>query len=273
MKLRERLVAGIVGVATSPVRIPPLGRLARGDLAPLRIRSADGTMLHADVFSPRAPCRGTAILAHGYRDGRAQLTFLVAPLALRGYRVVAFDFRGHGRSDRARLTIGAREADDVRAVMQTVRGMQGCGDVAFLGYSMGASAYLLSGVEADRAVLDSPYDTLEEALSARVRLLGFSDASARTLASEGAMHMGVQLAHARPIDFVAGLTRPTLFVFGRRDRWVDEAARADFARKLPAAGAIRVVRGGHKGHFSAQWRREVVDFLAPEPGHISQTTE
>jgi pimeloyl-ACP methyl ester carboxylesterase len=259
-RLRDRLVAGVVDAATAPVR---RFSFPRGGAEPLRLRSADGTALHADVYAPRAEPRGTVVLAHGYRDGRGQLAFLARPLLARGQRVIALDFRGHGRSEGARVTIGAREADDVRAVLAAARGIEGeRGRVAFLGYSMGASAYLLSGIEADVAVLDSPYDTLEGAVAARVRRLGLPETVARAIAVEGSRRTGVEMASARPIDAVAGLARPTLFVFARHDPWIGAATREAFARALPASASLRVVPGGHKLHFGPGWRAAVVEFLA-----------
>ena len=177
--------------------------------------------------------------------------------------MVALDFRAHGRSEGARVTIGAHEAEDVRAVLAVARGLERDGGrVAFLGYSMGASAYLLSRVEADVAVLDSPYDTLEGAVTARVRRFGLPDTLATTIATEGARRLGVALDDARPIDHVAQLTRPTLFVFARHDPWIGAATRSAFARALPPSASLRVVPGGHKLHFGPRWRGTVVDFLA-----------
>jgi alpha-beta hydrolase superfamily lysophospholipase len=262
-RLRDRLLGRVVDAATAPVRRLSFPRL-RDRIEPLRVESTDGTALHADVYAPRADPRGTVVLAHGYRDGRGQLAFLARPLVARGYRVVALDFRAHGRSEGARVTIGAREADDVRSVLATVRTLEGGrGRVAFLGYSMGASAYLLSGVEADVAVLDSPYDTLEGAVSARVRRLGLPATIATALAAEGSRRVGVELASARPIDTVPRLTRPTLFVFARHDPWIGAATRDAFEQALPPCASLRVVAGGHRLHFGPGWRAAVVDFLAP----------
>ncbi len=250
----------MVEAATSPVRRLAFPRL-RDRAAPLRITSEDGTALHADVYAPREAARGTVVLAHGYRDGRGQLAFLARPLAAHGYRVVAIDFRGHGSSGGRRVTIGAREAGDVRSVLATVRAMER-GRVAFLGYSMGASAYLLSGVEADFAVLDSPYDTLERAVAARVRRLGLPRSVATALASEGARRTGIDFSGVRPIDAASRLTRPTLFVFARHDPWIGAETREAYARALPACAQLRVVPGGHRLHFAPSWRKTVVDFLA-----------
>ena len=63
---------------------------------PLPIVSADGTALHGETFGPSdAP---TIVLAHGWTE---QLGFwgpVIDVLLRRGYRVVAYDLRGHGRS-------------------------------------------------------------------------------------------------------------------------------------------------------------------------------
>jgi pimeloyl-ACP methyl ester carboxylesterase len=273
-ELGRRLVAGVMEVATTPLgrfatfrrsfrRDGTRGGTAGGDrIEELQILSADGTALHADMYTPRGEPEGTVVLAHGYRNGRGQLAFLAEPLLARGQRVIALDFRGHGRSGGTRVTIGAREADDVRAVLEVARRIEGeRGRVAFLGFSMGASAYLLSGVEADVAVLDSPYDTLEGAVSARVRRLGLPDTVTTALAAEGSRQIGVEFASTRPIDNAARLKSPTLFVFALQDPWIDGATRDAFARVLPACAELQVVPGGHRRHFGPSWHAAVVEFL------------
>jgi pimeloyl-ACP methyl ester carboxylesterase len=262
--LRDRLVGGVVELATAPVR--RRARLnARAGAEAIEVASADGTSLHADVYTPRGEVRGTVVLAHGYRDGRGQLAFLAPPLLARGQRVVALDFRAHGRSGGAQITIGAREADDVRAIVAAARGMvTSSGKVAFLGYSMGASAYLMSGLETDRAVLDSPYDTLEGAVAARVRRFGLPSLFATALAAEGSRRIGIEFARARPIDRVPSLTKPTLFLFARHDPWINEATRRTFAHALPACAGMKVVPGGHRLHFGPGWQAAVVAFLTGE---------
>ncbi|HEY3726962.1 MAG TPA: alpha/beta fold hydrolase [Solirubrobacteraceae bacterium] len=71
----------------------------RLDGRPLTVRSADGTKLHAEVFGPEIG--DTVVLAHGWTE---QLSFwgpVIGRLADRGLRAVAYDLRGHGRSDPA----------------------------------------------------------------------------------------------------------------------------------------------------------------------------
>jgi len=83
----------------------------------LDVRTSDGWSLRADVWSPAGASRGVAVLAHAlmarrtefYRNQPASLTgFLVG----RGWRVVAFDFRGHGESRPAAHEGGVFGYDD-----------------------------------------------------------------------------------------------------------------------------------------------------------------
>jgi pimeloyl-ACP methyl ester carboxylesterase len=61
----------------------------------VEVRSADGTRLHTEVFGPSDGY--PIVLAHGITCAIRAWTYQIAELA-RGYRVIAFDHRGHGRS-------------------------------------------------------------------------------------------------------------------------------------------------------------------------------
>ncbi len=74
------------------LREPPHGRA-------LSIRSPDGTRLHAEVFGPEDG--QTVVLAHGWTETIAYWVYVIRELTERGFRVVAFDLRGHGDSEPA----------------------------------------------------------------------------------------------------------------------------------------------------------------------------
>jgi pimeloyl-ACP methyl ester carboxylesterase len=91
---------------------PPAGR-------PLSIPSFDGTVLHAEVFGPDdAP---TVVLAHGWTCALRFWCYQTRDLADE-FRVVAYDQRGHGRSERARNRDYSIDAygDDLAAVLEAV---------------------------------------------------------------------------------------------------------------------------------------------------------
>jgi pimeloyl-ACP methyl ester carboxylesterase len=63
---------------------------------PVEVRSCDGVRLHTEVFGPEDGY--PIVLAHGITCAIRVWAHQIADLA-RDYRVIAFDHRGHGRSD------------------------------------------------------------------------------------------------------------------------------------------------------------------------------
>jgi len=120
-------------IATDPentrLRSPAAGRA-------LTITSADGTRLHAEAFG----CEGgpSVVLAHGWTESLMFWTYVIEQLGRKGFRVVAYDLRGHGASGRA---VGddysvARFGEDVEAVLA---GTVPAGERATVaGHSLGA---------------------------------------------------------------------------------------------------------------------------------------
>jgi pimeloyl-ACP methyl ester carboxylesterase len=74
------------------LREPPRGR-------PLEIESTDGTILHAEVFGPDSG--PTIVLAHGWTESLTFWTYVIRELSPQGFRLVAYDLRGHGASGTA----------------------------------------------------------------------------------------------------------------------------------------------------------------------------
>jgi pimeloyl-ACP methyl ester carboxylesterase len=107
---------------------PPHGR-------PMAVRSADGTMLRAEVFGREdAP---TIVLAHGWTEAIRLWTFQIRSLS-KNFRVVAYDQRGHGRSGTARGDdySMARLGEDLEAILDAC---VPAGERAVVaGHSMGA---------------------------------------------------------------------------------------------------------------------------------------
>jgi pimeloyl-ACP methyl ester carboxylesterase len=98
--------------ANARLRAPRRGRSSTA-------RSADGTALHVEVFGEED--RPAIVLAHGWTEQLIYWTLVIDNLLLRGFRVVAYDLRGHGGSDAA---VGGdysleRFGEDLEAVLST----------------------------------------------------------------------------------------------------------------------------------------------------------
>jgi len=82
-----------------------------------RVRSADGTLLHSEVFGPEDG--ESVVLAHGWTEARRFWTYVIRGLEGKGLRVVAYDLRGHGDSEPARDGNHAirRFGEDLEAIL------------------------------------------------------------------------------------------------------------------------------------------------------------
>jgi pimeloyl-ACP methyl ester carboxylesterase len=177
--------------------------------------AADGTRLHV---IERGPAGGDVVLAvHGFASS-AESNWITAgwerPLTDAGYRLVAFDLRGHGSSDRPadpeayRLTT---LADDALAVLDAV----GADRAHWLGYSLGSRI----GLEVARRAPDrlrtlnlggtSAADPTPERLVTMAETLGLDDPALRAFAT------GVS-ADAPPFPDVP-FDIPTLIAVGSAD--------------------------------------------------------
>lgn len=86
MSARQSPLGG--AAAELPATLPPSRTVT--------VRSADGTRLHTQVFGP--PDGYPIVLTHGIVCAIRAWAYQIADLAT-DYRVIAFDHRGHGRSD------------------------------------------------------------------------------------------------------------------------------------------------------------------------------
>jgi predicted alpha/beta hydrolase len=127
----------------------------------LEIRTADGTTLQAVVEEPAdggAPI-GTFVLAHAMFARKSTFARGVsALLTARGYRTVAFDFRGHGgsRPPKGREDFGYDDLvrSDVPAVVECARARAEDVPVLVLGHSLGGHVALASAASG-RADIDA----------------------------------------------------------------------------------------------------------------------
>lgn len=179
------LIPGLLGTAYCGISLVSAEVLTRSHLPPpprfMRIdphevgpnptawstRTTDGLTLRGWYY-PTEGRRRLIVLVHGLRGSWYEMAGIGRGLRRRGYDVLMFDFRGHGRSDRSRITMGRRERNDLRAALAWAKWQGFSPDrIGWIGFSMGASTVLMEGAENPdirAAVLDSPFGNLPEVL-------------------------------------------------------------------------------------------------------------
>lgn len=179
------------------------------------------------------------LLVHGWGSHAGRMTAFVDPLLERGYRVVAPDLPGHGRSAGRRTDIF--ELRDALLALRARVGRDGAG--AVVAHSLGVLAYLTAaraGLETGALVLVSPaihLDALVDTFEARV---GLAPAATTGLAARLEQFVGA--------DFYDGLLEsaaPALVIHDRDDDEIPHRAGRAAAAALPRGRLLTTEGLGH----------------------------
>jgi lysophospholipase len=126
----------------------------------LHLQSRDGTKLFARHYAASGPSKGKVLVNHGYGDHSGRYVGLLSALADAGFDALAYDMRGHGRSEGSRALILSFDeyVDDCRAAHHA---LGGGAPVVVFGHSVGADVvthFVARDTSAARTlILGSPY--------------------------------------------------------------------------------------------------------------------
>lgn len=257
-----------------PVRTEP--RFLPGDcdlpFEEVRIDGPRGTL--AGWFVP-ALNGCTLICCHGIHDNRGQWVRQIAALRARsGYGALMFDFAGHGASDDSLVTYGAREVEDVAAVVEYLRsrGDVDMSRVGILGYSLGAITAVLAAAEQPElraVVIESGFaDVQHDVERLFTHFTGLPPVPfVPLIIGIGQLISGAHLAGLRPARVIGKISpRAVLVIADLEDALVDEPY--DGEQLYTHAGEPKqlwqVPGAPHVGAFDAtpdEWVRRVGEFL------------
>lgn len=238
------------------------------------ISATDGMRLAQRRWEPANPSRGTVLIVHGLGEHCGRYEQVAAFLTARGWRVAAYDLRGHGRSEGRRGAV--RHADDhlndLAVMIDQVRAEQAAtraGErkpLLLLGHSMGGAFAAQCVVRALRPIngliLSSP--ALDPGLTSSQRMqLAIGSALVPWLALSNQLDVNAlshdaavvdayqrdPLVHDRVtprlaraivdagrevIDAAPQWHVPTLLLWAGADRNVSPAGSARFAARAPS---------------------------------------
>ena len=185
------------------------------------------------------------VLLHGNNEDSSYFVHQIEHLS-RGFRVIALDTRGHGRSPRGRapFTLG-QFASDLAAFMDE----RGIDAAHLLGFSDGGNIALLFALAHPQRVKSLvlnganlyPEGIVEEVRLEDRRALARAVA-ANDVRSQEMLRLMIDEPHIDPAD-LARLNMPTLVVAGTNDMIADEHTRL-IARSVTGA-KLSIVEGSH----------------------------
>jgi pimeloyl-ACP methyl ester carboxylesterase len=199
-------------------------------------------------FVPAADSEQAVILVHGFGlggcrtcDFKERFTEFAAQLQARGFNVLMFDLRGHGRSADARYTFGLREQRDVLGAVDYLlaRGFAP-GRIGVLGASMGGAASILATADEPAIgalVADSAFADLDYLLQREFpRRSGLPAWILPGVYLMGQIVTGENVSAARPEQAIGRIApRPVLIIHGDADELVPVEHSARLAANAPDA--------------------------------------
>jgi uncharacterized protein len=245
----------------------------------VRFTTDDGVTLSGWLVPARRETRAVVILMHGFSWNRLGELSAFVPWLRERYHVLQFDFRGHGTSGDADITLGTAERHDVAAAVRLLED-RGLGPIALMGMSMGAAVAILAAPDLPVAALvaDAPYAELHHPIANRMREWHYPLAwlGSRLIVAAASIRARTRLLS--PIDRVADVSpRALLIIAPREDRLIDhsQALRLYAAAREPKE--LYVVAGaGHPEAYAfgaADYEARVLAFLARNldgAGHRSE---
>ncbi len=179
---------------------------------------------------------------HGWGGHAGQFDALGDRLVRAGFRVVALDMPGHGRSG-GTLTSLLHFADALLIAQKLI------GPIAVLvTHSLGGGAAALAlsrGLRVDRTVLISPFARFDAFLELFARIHRLSARTQAGLVHDGEKWLGSPFAEITPIHLAPRISARALVIHSDDDRVIALGESRDLAAAWPGAEHVTVSKLGH----------------------------
>jgi alpha-beta hydrolase superfamily lysophospholipase len=214
------------------------------------VTTRDGVTLRGWLFPTASTPKGLIVYLHGKDENRSFGARIAGRYVPKGYEVLAFDLRAHGRSGGWLTTYGAREVGDLAQALDTVPAEP----VILIGKSLGAAIALQAAASDNR-------------VRGVVAVASFADLETRVKEAAGRLDvapsfdwLGTKAFRVQDISPREAATRirvPVLLVHGTRDTVTSFHHSQDIFDALE--GDKRLLKVDGAGHGSVMYRPVVWD--------------
>jgi len=234
----------------------------------VRFTTDDGVTLSGWLVPAARETRAAVVLMHGFSWHRLPWLAGFVPWLQRRYNVLQFDFRGHGGSDDALISLGTLEQRDVAAAVRFLEG-RGLGPIALMGISMGGSVAIMAAPDLPVAavVADAAYAELRNPIANRLRASGYPMTRIGSGLVLAAASLRARVRLRSPIHRVSQIApRALLLISPGEDRLVSPHQSQRMFRAAGEPKELFVVPGAAHAEAHATdpagYERRVLDFLA-----------
>lgn len=230
-----------------------------------------------DGFDMRGgdPDGPVVVFTHGWSDSRYGGLTWAGQMAPFTSRIVVYDLRGHGDSPVRCSRLGAREVDDLLAVIEQLD-LDGQAisstrqPLVLWGHSLGAMVTLAAAAQADRhrvdaVVVDGVVANFAQAVSGRLRWMRLPGWLLTPLAMGIFAAWDVNAVRLRATTAAADLACPLLVMHGDADPIAAVASAQDVAARHFAAKLVVFPGGGHSNlaeYDAGRYRAVLKEFFS-----------
>lgn len=237
----------------------------------LYIDSSFGYPIHA-IWIPVEDSDKTVIMSHGYTYSLFGSVKYMNIFLQRGYNVLMYDHRYHGKSGGENCTLGFREKEDLKTVTDWVVNKKGKDSLIVThGESMGGATVLLHGAMDNRVtaiIADCPYksvfDEFKYQLKKEYNLPAFPLIHIADLFSP--LFIQTRFSNIVPIDAVKKIDCPVMFIHGDEDRYIPTHFSVEMYNQKPGKKQLYLAKGAdHAQSYitdRAEYTAQVHQFLA-----------
>ncbi len=214
------------------------------------------------IKSPKA--NGTVIIGHGYPFDKGNILG-VGKFLYPDYNLLFYDHRYFGDSTGRISTVGIKEIEDVKAAVAFVQEKFPSKPIALYGFSLSASAMLMSKADVKAIVADSPYANLELMVKHIYGMFGplkFPFVITTNLLSR--VVFGIYPSDVSPAKAIQNTTVPMFVIHGEKDTQIP-VENAYVLKESNPNIELWIVKGVEHGFSYAEtgedYEKRIKDFL------------
>jgi alpha-beta hydrolase superfamily lysophospholipase len=235
----------------------------------LTLISSRGTKLNC-WYSSVPDAKGTICIFHGLTSNKAYYRKEAGEFRKYGFNVLLLDFRGHGKSEGMKTSIGYNEAEDVKIAYEYIKS-KGEQNIYLLGGSMGAvsvaRAVAVYQLTPSGIILDMPFDGLLDHIEARGRSFGFPPKLfAYPVCFWIRIENSIPAFRFKTSSYAENISCPVLMEWGTADHLVTKEETENIFHSLSSKDKKLVIyedalHSSFLSQDSLKWKKEIEQFL------------